>query len=536
MNTKAKFYSKCIEHFIQFRHSCEGNIGRYISRLSTTLDIVKLEELQNDEDPTNKGVKTHSVLSTIARLFTSIFKALGYAFKRPMAHKQLKKLGTLDDLLIVCLATNRIPINPRDKNIRSYLADLLRNFTSPTQTKFADKVRSDELIVVVDVSEQIWSPADIDLLMQENILVLNDAHLFGNLLRAGAARPSLLFGLMGSIFAILSRRAFGRDNKSVPLLQSLAFHMLAPAIDCAFQSASNLSLVMTTSISVLSDALRFNIMGRENSNMVCEISHGINHGLVDNFVGGICAAEQEYIGRKQHVFIEQIPHLPKFGMKANREFGNKNFAINVYINRFLAQYDFNPDILQNELLSSAENMQRERGLDEALIVNFLGFADPTYDLTSHLSFQVEICLMNRIITQAREMNIPLLLVYSAHPVVNPDELRQQDIFRDNNIEIIQSAMKMHFTADLAIGLVSSASFEAAYLGASVFMPMTSGDNWYPKEYLDLLYHPEDGSSEALNQSIENWLLSKKPSSLDDRKEVIAQKFKKYGSWGHMPNS
>lgn len=532
MSYPNKFYNECVVAFEKFRRKDYNTCSNYISRLSLTLDkLTSLEGRQYNDKENQIQNKKSKYFRNIKRIRLSIHHSLKFfLYKRERLIDLLKTSGE-NYVAVLCFASTRNPINIQSGNVRNQINKWLKNFENSDIPPNIKKLTSGGLLCLVDVAETDWNKDDLNLLKNEGIIILNDKILVARFLQQIVIRP---FKTVSEIIYLIKstlNHKVGGEQLGPSRSMMFAFELFRLSFDSEFDRVKYIEACLITSNSALAESLRFFLLNKNLSgNTVCEISHGINNYGVDEYIRNICELENKYYKRSSHVFIEQIPGLPKYGTKMNNLVGNGQYALNIYLNRYFSSYEFKHDVFKNKMFELLNNISQDNEDSCNLIVNFIGYTDHNKNLTSQLSFIIECCLMEKVINTAKSQGKNISLVYSAHPATDYEKLSEQRFFKDNKIILSQSTLSMYFLADLSVGLLSSSVFEASYFGSSVLLPMTLSDEIYPMKFLNLFYYPATIQYEHLDKTVENWMFSRIPLSKTDKKNDIVSRIKKYGAW------
>jgi len=532
MNSSNKFYDECISIFENSRYRFIVVCDNYVSRLGSTLEnldshTVCIEgELEKNNQPFKVGPH-----KKIQRVIASSYKTFKLLLYQKKYLSKLMKLKGEDYVSVLCFASNRNPLDIQSGNVREQIKEWLKDFRGSESPQFVRSITRGGILCLVDVAQTEWSMSDLKKLSKESIFILNDKILAARVFHHMIVRPWSIFSALVSLPGVMIKHNINRKTHISSLATYFVFRLFRRAFEIEFSKIKKIEVVLITNNSILAESLRFFMLSNTAVNTLCEVSHGINNSDVDSYIENICDAENKYFERSRHVFIEQIPDLPKFGKKMSKQEGDGKYAINVYINRYLSNYSFDKLAFRKKMFNIMDDLGLDGGNADKLIVSFIGYVDQDEDLTNKHSFLIECELMVQILNTAKSLGKDISLVYSALPAVNYKKLCAHPFFTDNNVILYQSTLSMYFIADLSTGLISSSAFEASYFGSSVLMPMTKTDKIYPQDFLSLFYFPATDKRKELLIAMNQWMMSRDPLSKLEKQDEICKRIDRYGSWG-----
>jgi len=531
MNCSNKFYNECVVAFDIFRRNDFDRCSKYISRLSLTLNesnnLITFSYDKKEKQIQNKKSKHYR---NIKRILSSVYYTLKLLLYRRESLSELLKLSGENYASVLCFASTRNPIDLQSGNIRKQINTWLKNFENTDMPPNIEAITSGGLLCLIDVAQTEWSKDNLNALKKEGIIILNDKILVARIIQQAVIHPFKAVGEVVSSFWPMLNHLTKGNQPGPSLSMKIAFELFRKSFDSEFDNVKKIEASLITSNSVLAESLRFFLLSNQSDITVCEVSHGVNNYGVDEYVKNISELENKYYKKSSHVFIEQIPDLPKYGTKMNNLVGDGRYSLNIYLNRYFFSYSFNSEVFTKEMFNTLNDLARGDKDSYSLIVNFIGYTDHNKDLTSQLSFMIECSLMEQILNTAKVQGKNINLVYSAHPASDFKKLSEHCFFKDNKIILSQSTLSMYFLADLSIGLLSSSAFEASYFGSSVLLPMALSDKIYPEKFLKLFFYPDTTSYEDLHKTVGDWMFSRKPMSKEEKKNDIINRINKYGAW------
>ena len=290
-----------------------------------------------------------------------------------------------------------------------------------------------------------------------------------------------------------------------------------------------LNIFNFTSNSIIADSLKFFGLQNKACSNVCEILHGINHKILDSYHENLIKLTEGNFGFCNLRFINHIPNLPKNGVTSRELLHNDNPIVNMQFNSLLEESDFDLNMLEKKLTHEIAKLYPDPN-EKRIIIGYIGYTDVLEDFTSRKSFAIEKYFLNKIGLLADDLEDSFDILYSPHPMVDLNQLKEEEIFKENRFKFSNSTMKMNFFSDLSFALVSGALFEARNYGSCIYSPMTEDQDYFFYEIHNLFISPETYSEVDIDSSIKQWLKKKEPLDLNSRRELIKQNLLQFNNW------
>ncbi len=421
----------------------------------------------------------------------------GLARLAGMLWSQLRRLRALhasppsQPLLIVGMASNRLCFQAGFSGGRAHLSALTATLgAADIANSIQQKIRTAPVILLFDPLKlsRLWNWCEA--YHRDNILIVDGIFL------AGFAVTHPFSSLRAFFLALAAARHAPRGGFRSVLGANLVtgiYTRLLPA--GVAQEAAFL-----TSNSYLTELLRAHLIRSRDCRLIEELMHGIGSIPAERFFAAVLAAGESFGSYAKHYFIPQMPGLPLYGVFARQARAGYDFAINAYLNRYLLSHA-TPAQLEQTIVGEAGKFDRaDTPLVITLFGNFPCIGGP-FTSESFAAERVLLALLARILPTLPRRP---LVVYAPHPLYHSVEFNDP-VFAEHDVMVYRDSVFCWLVSDGCLSLMSSAMFEAAHFGATVFTPMLPKDNFYTAGYLSLLVHPDSESLTHLEASLRRFL-------------------------------
>jgi hypothetical protein len=421
--------------------------------------------------------------------------------------------------LLVAISTRRLVFSEGPLGARQQLT-LFAKQLGPGLGSVADSVSASEQILLVDVQpvSHLWPYRH--RCWKDGIVIIDGvfACLYFVVMLVCRVRTRLprLIRLVRDAAAAGRSGAPGAWRRAAAVL---FYGVLTSAYGDLIQEFSVTRAISFASNSRIVETLRAYLIQSGQILEVVELMHGTGSIPAEELFSEHLSFGARLRGSHKHSFIPQIPDLPLRGVFLESRAARPR-AINAYLNRYfveLVQSGTTPAIAlrrQNDELISGSSTPNP------LAIVMFGY--PAYDgqPDTH-AFQAETFLIERIQRLGAMLDTGIVMAYVPHPLCRRTTTRE--VLARNNVRIIDKPVPAWLLGDLCISLQSSAMFEAAHFGAESFTPMLPEDGLFSPAYLSMVRHPANGSLDALDTAMLDWLRSRNGLSRADRESRLYQR-------------
>lgn len=407
---------------------------------------------------------------------------------------------------IVAVGTSRLSVSPDDP--RSYLANLTGEIGTGTRERTTrSRIAAAPRVLLFDADRISgwWSHAAA--CRRADIAIIDGGYLVFAVLLA-------LPGVLATLWRIIS----GRSTRPMLLASPGTFRRtlgtvaIAEGIRFVLRRSRRSEAFFLTSNNVATEVLRWVLLVEPSCASLCEIQHGVPPIWEEPYYARIIELAA---GRgAAHVFAPQVPDLPAVGAFLKSPWRTTaGHGINSYFNRYLFRHGLTHDnftaFIASEWRALLPTVQPD---DDVVVISFAGTTSWLGDSRSATmdqgNFGVERTIMTALRTALHQAGRRPIIVYSPHPLLPVEQVRQHPFFRDHDVIVHDSTMTLWFLADLSVSLYSSTLFEFRYFGVPTFTPVSDDDGVYTSAQLSWLSHP--GPGESLEGAVSRFAIEKAP--------------------------
>lgn len=251
-----------------------------------------------------------------------------------------------------------------------------------------------------------------------------------------------------------------------------------------------------TSNSFATEVLRVSLLRMPECTEICELLHGVPSLDFEEYFTTLFRAAPS---SDKHRFVPQIPSLPLCGAYSSLANAEPNFLVNAAVNRYFLDRDLRSTDLMSWIDQECERFAGPHDVPRRLILAVTGGTSQDKEYLRSSAFATEREVIRHVRATLAAAGQPFTLCYTPHPAHGRRIFNDIPFFAEQKVMIYPDTVFTWLVADLCIALYSSAMFEAAFAGATVFTPMRNDDGLFPPILLDRLNHPgpQDGCLDAL---------------------------------------
>lgn len=436
-----------------------------------------------------------------------------YRAQRRLMAQPRPSVGQPIDVLV---ATSGARLHSERVLARDYLVALTRPFAGGPEPGVDRDIACAPRLVVHDVllHSALWDRREECWI--DGVFIADTGFvLYLGLREACALRAPLLAGLLRRLGTF--RRSRGGGVLSA-VRELSAAGLLLEGYRRALDGAPFKSYFLTSN-NFATEVLRFHLFADHACESICEVMHGVPTILWERYIGAIRATASRAGFGDKHSSLSQLPGLPMFGALTEDVKVPIDIAINTYLNRYwLQRGEAEPDAF------AARELRRlfagTTVSDRTLVITFIGGNSQFRDPYESEALLVERLMMQHTIDVLERLGVPYVLVYTPHPCYGMEAFAGDPFLAEKGVILFQDTVFTWLVCDLAIGLLSSAVWEASYFGARGFTATVPDDGMYPALLLDLLNHPGRGGGtrlkDALTAFLERHAVGRPPCDLLER--------------------
>lgn len=418
--------------------------------------------------------------------------------------RQLESRGGDVDALILAVASNRLCLLDENESPREYFTYITKPLGSRGNNEVGDLIRAAEHIFIADPLSisQLWPFSR--KLWDENIYVADGLFLAVHSLVEFMAKPVSIPASLKKIFARSSD--FGR-HRLQRRLRSAFIVCIDGSMRRLFGAFRQTKTILFTSNSLLTEILRVGCIASGRCSLIVELVHGI--GTLENeiYLARIISHGAEWGAEKKFYIVPLVPGLPLFGcLKSQLRYSHAtgiNPYLRQYILRQLRAFPSAEAWLDHEFARINSYWPGQRN---PVIISLFGNTTETKEqFLETPSFLTEYAMLKQINALAKERGREIILLYTLHPRNKLTE-RLQKVLADAGATYHPSSMSCYLFSQCCLSLVSSSLFEANYFGARAMTPATCSDNFFTKEFLDLLSYPADAQEDTMKSCLRKFML------------------------------
>lgn len=382
---------------------------------------------------------------------------------------------------------------PGVRSLRDYVVSLATALPvegGPPSDALAACLREAPVLVVVD---PVFLSEYRDRPFQERagpVFVVDGAFVLAAAAAMGLRRPVRAWRQATR----LARRE-GRSEAFATVARTVLDRLLSPV--------RQTEAIFFTSNSTLTEVLRSHALQDARCTRLVEVMHGVGSVPAAKYFDRVLQrAPPERAAR--HLFVPQIPDIPAEGVLSRRLRDNtgRSVVVNAYLNNYAIRRGLASADLARFVKGELGAFAPEAVEDGArLIVTVFGNFSNIGRGQESPSFEGECLLLQLAAERCRASGRPFVLVYVPHPL-NRDMSIDHPVFRENDVRVCRDSTFTWLVSDVAIALLSSALFEAAFFGARAFTPSLPEDGFYSSSYLDIVARPRSDSLEALKGALD----------------------------------
>jgi hypothetical protein len=384
---------------------------------------------------------------------------------------------------VVALTSRRLPLPP-DQSPRDRLTTLARAMPVASDCGRVARAITDADVILLcepfktalwDAPERFW---------REKVFLVD----------YGFVGLILLLSPLRTVRALVSQRSAlraewrqGRQrfrNALVGLLLTVGYQRL-------FAGIASPQAYFFTSNSFASEVLRVTLLRTAQCEKVCELLHGIPTEEFEEYLESVLVFADD---RRKHTFVPQLPAFPAYGVVAAALDGEPNFAVNMAVNRYFSDHRSSLRDVARWIERECAPLTARNAAAGVSVLTVIGATGTERDYLSSRAFQAELTILRRAVTVLADADRPFVVCYAPHPAHTAAMFESIPFFKENRVAICMDTVLMWLVSDACIGLYSSALFEAAYLGISVFTPLRCDDGLFRQAVLDRVSHPRGGES------------------------------------------
>ncbi len=504
MTSPTEYLLLCQEALQEYR-----NVGReQLLKLSRRLEAAAGVRTADTPEPEREKPGEHRTrLESLSLLWSRV-----WAFARSLSHYVSQTCWLLAGPTsdgpdaIVAVGTSRLSVSPA--NPRTYLANLTgeigtgtRGRTARARIAMAPRV----LLFDADRISGWWSHAPA--CRQANIAIIDGGYLVFAVLLA-------LPAVLATLWRIVSSQSTRPMLFASPgtLRRTLGTVAIAEGIRFVLRRSRRSEAFFLTSNNVATEVLRWLLLVEPRCASLCEIQHGVPPVWEEPYYARLMELAA---GRgAAHVFAPQVPDLPAVGSFLKSSWPTTaGHGINTFFNRYLLRHDLAHGSFAAFLTSQWQAMLPSVQPDDDVVV--IAFAGTTSWLGDSRSatmdqgnFGVERTIMTALRTALQQAGRRPVIVYSPHPLLSVEQVRQHPFFREHEVVVHDSTMTLWFLSDLNVSLYSSTLFEFRYFGVPTFTPVSDDDGVYTPAQMSWLAHP--GPGEGLAGAVSRFALKEAP--------------------------
>lgn len=509
MNREAIY--KALIVFQHYRSGSFGVLERILHRLATRLGLNRDLEVHLDRQIVKsqrpRSARRKSVLSQVKDVYRHIL------FQ--------KRHSTLSEskITVLALSGSRFNLGESNQSIREVIHKTLfpRRESEVFNTRLEKDLLGSDRLYLFDPSIYSALHKDSKKLEEQNIVIIDGLYIFlSALLNIGI----LLKAAGDTVFTMKNHamryRSLGLKNvlASAVISRVYARILMNKALPCRKFNAYFL-----TSNSYLTELFRYFLLTDDACVSLTEIMHGVQSNDDDRYFSQL--GEVISLAKQHYVFM--LPGLPDFGMynSTNCEVFTIDTNANVKIANYVKKHN-------NDLNGVAAEFRAELGDPDrdTLLLGFIGGNSHYKNFFESLSFAVEKKLLTLIVQHLSSRGIKHKLIYCLHPVVAlTDEAAK--IFDDLSIRVNYNIIPVVTSCEAILSSYSGGLFQASFIGAKTFTPLTPADGVFPPSHFGKLIFPSE--DESIEHALQRFLDGIDPAS----EELDVRIHSRLGEWVNL---
>jgi hypothetical protein len=441
-----------------------------------------------------------------------------YALLRPRPHGATR--------LDVVVATSGVRLHSDSVDTREYFVALTKPFSETYDPGVAADIASAPRLLISDVilHSQLWPRRHA--CWADNVFILDSGFaLYVGLRAACTLRAPVLVGLVRRIRDYRRRRGIKDTTVLGTIRELLAAGLLMEGYRRALP-VNPFRAYFLTSNSFATEILRFVTFMEPKCQAICEVSHGIPTIFWEQYVAEMLAVAEASDVAEKHSSVNQLPDLPMFGVFVSDVRVPASAAINTYLNRYWIQRgEVDTDFFIERELQRL--LGGRKVSDRTLVVTFVGGNSQYRDPYESEVLLVERLMMHVTLSVLDRLKQSYVLIYTPHPCYGMEPFLADPFFAETGVLLFPDTVLTWLVCDVAVGLLSSAIWEAAYFGAHSFTPLVPADQMYPRVLIDMLHHPAaaggSGLTDALTAFLEQYAVRHESCDLVARAKARARR-------------